>query len=226
MKHLFFVILALGLMVQEMPLEAQNIRETLKERKAVVKSTKKELESKVSKTVKKEAKRLSKEGWQVVPGHLPLEKQLEKLYSVQYEVDEDLNPKYILGEAQSIGENFDAAKFQAIELAKIDLAGQVESEIVGIVETNIGNEQLSPEQASSITSTVAGIKDIVSQKIGRVVTVMEIMRVLPNKNKEVRVMIAYNSKTAIEQAKQSIRDNMRDKSEELQRKLDNILDLK
>lgn len=102
---------------------AQTQKELNKERKEAVKQSKKELNAKVSRSTKKEAKRLQKEGWQVAPGALPLEKQLEKAYTMQYEFDESGYPLYIMAEAMSIGENYDGAKAQALELAKENLAG-------------------------------------------------------------------------------------------------------
>ena len=52
---------------------AQTQKELNKERKEAVKQSKKELNAKVSRSTKKEAKWLQKEGWQVAPGALPLE---------------------------------------------------------------------------------------------------------------------------------------------------------
>ena len=216
----FLMILAI---LPVMSVSAQSVKQTIKERKAMAKLTKSQLDEKASKAATKEAKRLKKEGWVVAPGVLPLEKQLDRAYQMQYEFDESLYPKYITGDAQSIGENYDAAKFQALEIAKINLAGQVQSEIIGIVETNLGSKQLSAEEAASISQTVAGLKDVIAQKFGRVVTIMECYRTLQNKNKEVRVMIAYNSMMAMEQAKNAIREKLEGKSEELQKKLDKVI---
>ena len=204
-------------------LSAQTVKESIKDRKAMVKMTKKQLDERASKAARREARRLTKEGWVVAPGVLPLEKQLDRAYLMQYEFDETGYPRYILGDAQSIGEHYDAARFQALEIAKINLAGQIQSEIVGLVETNLGNKQLSAEEAASISQTVAGLKDVIAQKFGRVISVMECHRTLNNKNKEVRVMVAYNSKMAMEQARSAIRENLEDRSEELQKKLDSIL---
>ncbi|MDE6036984.1 MAG: hypothetical protein K2G05_01830, partial [Duncaniella sp.] len=101
-------------------------KEQIKERKELAKQTKKQLGEKASKTARKEAKKLAKEGWTVSPGALPMEKQLDKSYMMQYEYDKDGFPQFIMGEAMSVGGNYDAAKMQALELAKQNLAGQVQ----------------------------------------------------------------------------------------------------
>ena len=61
---------------------AQTTKETIKERRQIAKLAQSELNSKASKAAKKEAKTLKKQGWVVAPGHLPLEKQLDKSYSM------------------------------------------------------------------------------------------------------------------------------------------------
>lgn len=207
-----------------MTIDAQDIS-SLKARKTMNKYAKKELSEKASKTARKAAKAYIRDGWEIAPGHLPLEKQLDRAYTMQYEFDESGYPLYLMSEATSVGQNYDAAKFQAMELSKLQLAGQVSSEIVGIVENTVANNELSPEEAVSVLETVSASKNIISQKIGRVITVVECHRTLSNKNKEVRVQIAYNSKAAMESAKNVIRKELEKKGEDLHEKLDSLLKL-
>lgn len=157
------------------------------------------------------------------PGALPLEKQLDRSYLMQMEYDEDMFPKYIIGEAMSIGQNYDAAKMQAVELAKQNLAGQIQTEITALIENNVSNQQLEAEEAVSITQTIMASKSLISQSIGRTIPLVEVYRDKPNKNKEVRVYIAYNSKMAKAAAKNAIRQELEKKGENLQKKLDDIL---
>ena len=89
---------------------AQSTKEDVRDRKAVEKYTREQLNQKATKDARKEAKGYEKEGWTVTPGALPIEKQLDKAYMMQYETDDYGYPKYIMGEAMSIGENYDAAK--------------------------------------------------------------------------------------------------------------------
>ncbi len=202
---------------------AQLTDEQIKERKEIRKASKKELSEKATKTARKEAKKLAKEGWMSAPGALPLEKQLDRSYLMQMEYDEDMFPKYIIGEAMSIGQNYDAAKMQAVELAKQNLAGQIQTEITALIENNVSNQQLEAEEAVSITQTIMASKSLISQSIGRTIPLVEVYRDKPNKNKEVRVYIAYNSKMAKAAAKNAIRQELEKKGENLQKKLDDIL---
>lgn len=202
---------------------AQTAKDIRKERQEIRKASKSELNEKATKTARKDAKKLKKEGWTTVPGALPLEKQLDKSYMMQMEYDEDMYPKYLMGEAMSIGENYDAAKMQALELAKQNLAGQIQTEVTALIENSVANKQLANEDAASVTQSIMGAKNLISQSIGRTIIVMECYRVKTNKNKEVLVRIAYNGAMAKAAAKRAIQDELKSKSEDLQKKLDQLL---
>lgn len=202
---------------------AQTAKDIRKERQEIRKASKSELNEKATKTARKDAKKLKKEGWTTVPGALPLEKQLDKSYMMQMEYDEDMYPKYLMGEAMSIGENYDAAKMQALELAKQNLAGQIQTEVTALIENSVANKQLANEDAASVTQSIMGAKNLISQSIGRTIIVMECYRVKTNKNKEVLVRIAYNGAMAKAAAKRAIQEELKSKSEDLQKKLDQLL---
>lgn len=202
---------------------AQTVKDIRKERQEIRKASKRDMNEKATKTARKDAKKLKKEGWITVPGALPLEKQLDKSYMMQMEYDEDMYPKYLMGEAMSIGENYDAAKMQALELAKQNLAGQIQTEVTALIENSVANKQLANEDASSLTQSIMGAKNLISQSIGRTIIVMECYRVKTNKNKEVLVRIAYNGAMAKAAAKRAIQDELKSKSDDLQKRLDQLL---
>lgn len=202
---------------------AQITKEQQKERKEIYKASKSELNEKATKAARREAKKLQKEGWQSAPGALPLERQLDRSYLMQYEFDENMFPKYIMGEAMSIGANYDAAKMQALELAKQNLAGQIQTEVTALIENTVANEQLGAEQAESVTRSVMAAKNLISQSIGRTLTVTEVYRTLPNKNKEILLRIAYNSGMALKAAKKAVKEDLQKRGDDLHNKLDEIL---
>ncbi|MBR4563052.1 MAG: hypothetical protein IKO26_01210 [Paludibacteraceae bacterium] len=223
MKKLMMVAMCLIMVASVSFAETSTQKEIRKERQEIRKLAKKELNARVGKTVKKEAIRLSKEGWQVKPGALPLEKQLERVYLMQCEYDENLFPKYIMGEASSVGGNYDAAKTAAISLAITNLAGQIQTEVAALVENTVGNKQLSAEDAASITETVMSSKNLISQSIGRTIPVMECYRINSKKNNEVLVRLAYNAEMAKEAARKAVRQELEQKGENLHEQLDTVL---
>ncbi len=204
---------------------SQDMEQVLKERKEISKMTKSELDAKASKSARKEAKKYEKDGWQVAPGQLPLEKQLDRTYRMQYEFDENMYPKYIMSEAMSIGETYDAAKIQAMELAKLNMAGQMQSQVIALIDNEVSNEQLAQEEAVSVTRTVLASKNMIAQRLGRVMTVIECYRVKAGKNKEVRVQIACSADMAMQSAKTAIREELAKEGEQLSSQLDAMLGL-
>lgn len=222
-KRLVAGILSLALVAVSSLTYGQSSKEQRKERQELAKASKKELNEKASKAARKEAKNLSKEGWKAAPGALPIEKQLDKSYMMQMEYDDDMYPKYIMAEAMSIGENYDAAKMQALELAKQNLAGQIQTEITALVENSVANKQLSAEQADSVTKSVLAGKNLISQSIGRTINVVEVYRTLSNKNKEVLVRIAYNGQMAKVAAKRAVYDELGNDADDLHKTLDELL---
>lgn len=223
MKKLL-VVVALSCAIA-MPSYAQDYKEVIKERKAMSKMAETELNSKVDKIVKKEAKALAKEGWKAAPGALPIEKQLERSYKMQYEIDEYGFPRYIKGDAQSVGGNYDAAKMSAINLAKINLAGNIQTEVVALIENAVVNNQLSHEEAVSTTESAMGAVNMVAQNIGRVITVVELYRDVNKRNKEVRVLIFYNAEMAKQAAEAAMREDLKKRGDGLIDKVNGLLGL-
>lgn len=224
-KYLVIWVAVIGLVFSA---NAQTQKEINKERAAIAKMSRAELNAKVSKDAKKEAKKLAKAGWTAAPGALPLEKQLDRSYLMQMEYDVDLYPKYIMGEAMSIGENYDAAKMQALELAKQSVAAKIQTEITSLIENTVANKQLSSEQAASVAQSVSAGKNLIVQSLGTVIPVVEVYRTLGNKkdktkNKEVLVRIAYNGEMSKEIAKKAIRQDLEQRGDELHQKLDQLL---
>lgn len=217
------LILALCLAASAPAATAQISKEQQKERRELRNATKKELNEKASKAAQKEAKRMAKDGWKVTPGALPLEKQFDRSYMMQMEYDEDMFPKYIMGEAMSVSNNYDAAKIQATTLAKQNIAEKIQSEVAALITSEGANEQISEDEINSFVKTVYASKQLISQNIGRVIDVIEIYRIVPGKKKEVRIMIAYNSDMAKRAAKKTIIENLKDESATLKDSLDKLL---
>lgn len=223
MKKLIFGIVSLMLLFGGTSVFADSAKDQQKARKELAKQSKKELEQKATKAARKESKKLTKEGWKVAPGALPLEKQLDKSYLMQYQYDADGFPQYIMAEAMSTGGNYDAAKMQALELAKQNLAGQIQTEVTALIENTVANEQMEQSNAVSITRSVMASKNLISQSIGRVVPVVETYRVVNGNNREVLIRIAYSMDAAKTAAKKAIKKELEQKGDDLHGKLDQLL---
>lgn len=181
---------------------------------------KKTAKAKVTKEAKKEAKRLKKEGWNVTPGGIPIERQLDRAFGLQYEITDDNLPKYIIGTGMSVAEAYDAAKMQATEIAKQDLAAKTQSELTSEIKSTVANNQLSPDEAASVVEVINASRSLITQSIGRVITITEVYRYKENKNVEVLIRVAYDSENIKKAAKQAIRNDLRKRGNEMHKKLE------
>lgn len=203
--------------------DSKSAADIQKERKEVAKLSRDQLKQKATKDARKEAKQLAKEGWKSTPGALPLERQLDRSYLMQYEYDESGYQTYQFGEAKSIGQVYDGAKVQALELAKLNLVSQIQTDVSALVESTVANEQLTSEEAATVVESAMASKSLISQSIGRTITVIELYRTLSNKNVEAMIRIAYNSEMARKAAIEVVRKDLKAKGNELHDELDEIL---
>ena len=188
-----------------------------------IKANKQALKEKASKDARKEAKRLKSEGWTVDPGGLPLEKQCDRWFFYQDDINDDMEPNWYTGSQSAIAENFAAAKMQATELARLEIAASIGTEATGIVDNLIANKMLANDQAATITTYMSENKTIFSQKLGRVTQVMVLNRVLKNNFKEVMVRLVYKTSEAKEIAKQVVREKLESDSKQLGQELNDEL---
>lgn len=185
----------------------------------------KELKSKSIKKARKEAKQLRKEGYDVAPGALPMDKQVEMSWIRSIEKDAESGySKYITANGNAVGESITAAKLQANEIAKFELAGTIATNVGALIEGNIANAQLNTKEAASVTEISGAIKNLVVQEIGRVMPLLEIYRPVGKNNVEVNIRIAYSSDLAVEAAKRVLRKELKEKTNILHEKLDKLLD--
>ncbi|MBW6537530.1 MAG: hypothetical protein K0B11_21155 [Mariniphaga sp.] len=172
--------------------------------------------------VRREARDYEKDGYNVAIGAPTLQRQLANAWMKEVETEENGFPKYIVATGNSVGETQIAAKLQATEAAKLELAGTIATNVAALIENNIANSQLNTEDAASVTKTVAASKNIIAQELGRVLPLVELYRNI-GKNKEANVRIAYNSEMAMELAKKVIRKSLEEETQILQKKLEMLM---
>ena len=186
------------------------------------KETRAALKFKPTREVKKEARDYEKQGYYVAVGAPSIERQLTNGLLKELEVDEQGFPKYIVATGRSVGETQIAAKLQATETAKLELAGTLATNVAALIENNIANAQLNQEEAASVTKTVAAAKNMIAQEIGRIITLVEMYKDI-DKNIEANVRIAYNSDMAMEAAKKVVRKQLEAETNVLQDKLEKLM---
>lgn len=176
-----------------------------------------------TKMAKKAAKALEKEGWKVSGGAMPIVSQLAESYAMQEMRNDDGDKKYVFATQKGPGKFYSAAKAQALANAKTEIASKLESEMAGIIENKLANDAIDSEDAESINQTLQNSKQLISAKLGKIITVCEWYRELPNKGVEVEVTIACDFNTVEKQARKVLREELLKKSEALGENIDKIL---
>jgi len=200
---ILMVSIAFNLNAQTTKQEKQEIKAQQKQQKEV----RSDLYKKSGKDAQKQAKKFKKEGWKTFG--LPIDKQLEEAWMKQYEKDASGYPRYIVASTQVVANSVSAAQMQAENLAKVRIAGAIQTNVASLVDMAVANQEISQKEAASITKAVENSKNIVSQKLGRVVKVLEIYRPKPNNNVEVRITMVYDMRAAMTLAQQIVLEELK-----------------
>lgn len=226
MKNRFIISILTAIAILFAASQAEAQVPTRKERRSVEKYEKylnKQIKDKSIKQARKEAKKLAKQGYKVPTGKLPMDKQLERAWQLQYVVDENGYPFYFVASAKTIGSSYSAAQMQAVNIAKMDLAGQIQTRVNQLIEAKIANNEISQEDAASLNSFVSASKSVISNTLGRVLILVEIYRTLENGNNEVQVTLGYNSELAMEEAIKAVQKTMGQDADKLMKQLDSLI---
>lgn len=186
------------------------------------KELKKDVSSRAIRSARKEARKYKKDGYYVAPGAPLLDKQLERAWMKQYETNDKNESKYIMATGNSVAETQTAAKLQAMETAKLELAGQINTQVAALIENSIANQQLNNEEAASVTKTVAASKNLIAQEIGLIIPMVEMYKKI-GKNVEVNLRLAYNMATAFDVAKKVIRKSLEEETKIAHEKLERLM---
>lgn len=249
MKKALVIFSALFLLVSfnAENVEAQTKKEVRQTRKAMMakrKQYQKIIKNKAVKQARKEAKRLTKEeGWRVFPGDMPLDKALEKSWIMQYEEkpapDGTMGASHIWATGNGVAKTKSAAKMQAVELAKVELAGQLKTQVAALTTANIANAQLSGVDAETEQSIVQSAKNITSATLSQIKPVIVLYRSkIPRKelkknNKqqltsgtvEVQTMLFYDLYQADFQTRDAIKQELKEKLKDNEAELKKLMDL-
>jgi hypothetical protein len=198
MKKLLLLVIGLFLMT------ASNAQMTKKE-------LNKEIKTRASRDARKEAKKFAKMGWQVAPGSLPLERLFQSSFEKQLDKDVKGLPIYIFADGNQVGQNRTVAEMAALEFAKLQLAGLISSDINSLVTANIGNAQLTREEAASVGDIVQSAKNIIATELGYIDPVFKIFRNVGTDNIEVMVRVFYDKRQSMDIAKRVVKKELNEK---------------
>ncbi|MBQ7494501.1 MAG: hypothetical protein IJT75_01850 [Bacteroidaceae bacterium] len=181
-------------------------------------------EKTVQKRAKQEAKELKKQGFEPQPGALPLEMQLENCYKKQLDFDDEELPKYYMGNANTTGTNYDAARMAAGHLARTNLATEISTQIAQLITDKMGNKDLEDGVKASISQVTAKGKELIVAKLSNTTPLMECFRKTDKGLYEVRIRIFYSKERADKQARAALRAELEKESDAAAKALDQLMD--
>jgi hypothetical protein len=187
------------------------------------KELRKELKDKAIKEARKEARNMEKDGWTVAPGSIPLSKVLENTWMKQVAEDENGNVRYIYADGNAVAETKSVAEMQAIELGKLQLAGLIQTNMSSLISANIGNAQLSTQDAASVTEIVQSAKNMIAMELGYVDPSFKLFKNIGKDKIEVQVRLFYDTKQALDIAKKIVRQEVKDKLKLNEEKLEKLM---
>lgn len=187
------------------------------------KALKKDLKSKVEKDCRKTAKQLTKEGWKIMPGKLPMERQIQDSRYAELDKDQNGEKLYITGTHKATGGNYSAAKKIADERARMELAENINATFSGLVKAKLSSTDYGEGDIQTIDEFISTNKNLVTARLQGVYPVLEIFREKDKGVVEVQVMVKVNAAEALKLAKRAYRDELYNKSEDLAKELDNLL---
>ena len=198
---------------------AQNFEEQREERVKIFKASKKKNKDKAMILSEEDAEQLLNDGWKTTPSALPLERQMDAMCIMQMEYDSKLFPAYVMAEANSVNQDYNAAKNRAVELAKSVLVEKIQSEILFQIDWAIKTELIESKEGEALIKSLKAAKNSIFQSLEDVMIVEDIYRITSSKRFEVRVTIACTADVAKKVLKDAVNADLEQNSEKLQKKL-------
>lgn len=199
---------------------AQNFEEQREERLKIYKASKKKNKDKALILSEEDAEQLLNDGWKTTPSALPLERQMDAMCIMQMEYDSKLFPAYVMAEANSVNQDYNAAKNRAVELAKSVLVEKIQSEISLQIDWAIKTELIESKEGEALIKSLKAAKNSIFQSLEDVMMVEDIYRITSSKRFEVRVAIACTADVAKKVVKDAVNADLERNSEKLQKRLD------
>lgn len=158
----------------------------------------KTLNAKLTKSAKKQAKELKKEGWVVLAGEPTIEQQITRsqLYGEEYISDEANNAtkRFIMQTTMQTGGTYNAAYAAARANAQVELASLLKTQIAAAMQSKLDNAQASGISATTVDKFNQRSRAIVDETLTNAINILAIYRRLPNNNFEVQVRLAFDKK--------------------------------
>ena len=174
---------------------------------------------KPTKEAKKQAKVLTRQGWEVPAGQPSIERQITKmqLYQAELMTDGNGNPttRYITHSAQQTAGTYNAGYAAARATAQAEVASTIKTSIISTLDMSLGNNQSDAATAASVDVLKTNTKMIVDEVLTGSIPLLVAYRRLSNNNFEVQFGLAYDKMELRSRLKNKLLKELGDDSEAL-----------
>ena len=189
------------------PSFSQSVKQTVKSQLETNDLYVKLSSAKDSKSAKKQAKADIKDGWKVMSGEKPLERQYteSEIYSnlLMTNIYGTQVPRYIAHTGMATGKTYNMAYTDAREQCKYDIAGMLETQIVGSITTSKESQKLSDSENMAVEKLSEKVKTLVNESLTNLIPVVTTYR-MRDGNYEVRVRIACDKQEIVNKLKMNM----------------------
>ena len=164
------------------------------------------------------AKRYEAEGYRSFVGAPGIDRQIENSLLRDAQKDADGQPLYLAGNADVTSGTVAAAQAQALHMAKVNLAAQVNVRLAGLIKQSLGSEH-----EETLDKFLQSTQELIASDLERVDKVVEVYRQLPNKRYQVQTRVIYNTNIALIAAGKRLLQSLEKEAEDLHKEVSEIL---
>ncbi|MDE5774639.1 MAG: hypothetical protein K2H86_09340 [Muribaculaceae bacterium] len=197
-------------------------KETPKTRKELNAEYRKEYDAKASKTARKQAKDLVRDGWKPIGSGKPIEAQLDRAWQYS-EPNDDGELEYIVQSGTATANTLASAQAAAKQQARLAIAKSLEAEMGALIETSLNHQEFSEDEVRDGNEMNEVSTTYVNQKLKKTIVISEWYRETKNGKYQVTVSMAVKISTLKEEVKEAWLNGVKSKNEELYNKLSDKL---
>ncbi len=178
----------------------------------------------INQFIKKETKKLTKDGFRAEVGAPGIEWQLRQSFEKQLMSDEEGNNMFVVGVGSAVSGIQNVARRHAASDAQIDACTQLESKIMGLIETDYNNRLYSRNEYETLSRMKGVFSNLLAQTLPIGTPICTFYKD-NGKYYDFQIRIAYSSRMMADRSKMVISEILSKENDELRKKFERITGL-
>lgn len=178
----------------------------------------------ITQFIRKETRNLTKDGFRAEVGAPGIEWQLRQSFEKQLIADEEGNNLFVVGVGSAVSGIQNVARRHAASDAQIDACTQLESKIMGLIETDYNNRLYSRNEFETLSRMKGVFSNLLAQTLPIGTPICTFYKD-NGKYYDFQIRIAYSSRTMADRSKMVINEILSKENDELRKKFERITGL-